>query len=64
MDDKLQHQSQGIGHDSDRTMLSLLDSRSTSDHGDTCQPVKDINQFRTIWHPPYGHYPVTTLVMI
>ncbi|KAH3854796.1 hypothetical protein DPMN_097345 [Dreissena polymorpha] len=32
MDDKLQHQSPGIGHDGDRTMLSLLESRSTSDH--------------------------------
>ncbi|KAH3823592.1 hypothetical protein DPMN_125400 [Dreissena polymorpha] len=28
----LQYQSPGIGHDRDRTMLSLLDSRSTSDH--------------------------------
>ncbi|KAH3811955.1 hypothetical protein DPMN_140373 [Dreissena polymorpha] len=29
---QLQYQSPGIGHDRDRTMLSLLDSRSTSDH--------------------------------
>ncbi|KAH3878481.1 hypothetical protein DPMN_002377 [Dreissena polymorpha] len=32
MDDKLQHQSPGIGHNGDRTMLRLLDSWSTSDH--------------------------------
>ena len=32
MDKKLQHQSSGTGQDGDRTTLSSLESRSTSDH--------------------------------
>ncbi|KAH3853356.1 hypothetical protein DPMN_095878 [Dreissena polymorpha] len=67
-DDQLQHQSPGIRKDGDRTLPS--ESRSTSDLMATTVSrsflmalVKDIDQCKTNWQPPYGHYPVITLVI-